>query len=79
LIAQVMGAEVDIETDTVRLRPEKSEVERLWADNKKAFELFGWCPAYAGQDGFRKGLGETVQWFLDRNNLAGYKAGRYNI
>lgn len=79
LIAQVMGAEVEIETDTVRLRPEKSEVERLWADNKKAFELFGWRPSYGSQEGFRRGLGETVEWFLDKGNLACYKAGRYNI
>lgn len=78
-IADVMGADIDIEADAVRLRPGKSEVERLWADNRKAQELFGWCPAYGGLDGFRKGLGETVQWFLDQNNLAGYKAGRYNI
>lgn len=78
-IAEVMGAEINIETDAVRLRPGKSEVERLWADNRKAHELFGWRPAYGGLDGFRKGLGETVQWFLDQNNLAGYKAGRYNI
>lgn len=78
-IAEVMGAEIDIETDAVRLRPGKSEVERLWADNRKAHELFRWRPAYGGMDGFRKGLGETVQWFLDQNNLAGYKAGRYNI
>ncbi len=78
-IAEVMGAEIDIETDAVRLRPGKSEVERLWADNRKAHELFGWRPAYGGLDGFRKGLGETVHWFLDQNNLAGYKAGRYNI
>lgn len=78
-IAEVMGAEIDIETDAARLRPGKSEVERLWADNQKADALFGWRPAYGGLDGFRKGLGETVQWFLDQNNLAGYKAGRYNI
>lgn len=78
-IAEVMGVDVDIETDAVRMRPGKSEVERLWADNRKAQELFGWRPDYGGLEGFRKGLGETVQWFLDKNNLAGYKAGCYNI
>lgn len=78
-IAEVMGADIDIETDAIRLRPGKSEVERLWADNRKAHELFGWRPAYGSQEGFRKGLGETVQWFLDSDNLAAYKAGRYNI
>jgi NAD dependent epimerase/dehydratase len=78
-IAEVMGVEVEIQTDEVRLRPGKSEVERLWADNKKAKELFGWSPAYGGLDGFRKGMVETVQWFSDLSNLVTYKSGRYNI
>lgn len=78
-IAEVMGAQVEIETDEIRLRPEKSEVERLWADNKKAFELFGWSPAYGGKDGFHRGLMETAKWFTDPSNLARYKAGHYNI
>ena len=79
LIADVMGAEVEIETDAVRLRPEKSEVERLWADNSRARELFGWEPRYAGVDGLRRGLSETAAWFTNPANLAGYKSGRYNI
>lgn len=79
LIAEVMGVEVDIETDPVRLRPGKSEVERLWADNAKAKSLLGWEPAYAGKDGLRRGLAETVTWFADPVNRAGYKNDRYNI
>lgn len=79
LIAEVMGAEVEIETDAVRLRPEKSEVERLWADNSRARALFGWEPRYAGVDGLRRGLSETAAWFANPANLAGYKSGRYNI
>ena len=79
LIADVMGAQVEIETDEIRLRPANSEVERLWADNKKARQLFGWEPAYGGLEGLRRGLSETAQWFSDPANLAGYKAGRYNI
>jgi NAD dependent epimerase/dehydratase len=79
LIAEVMGVEVDIETDPVRLRPGKSEVERLWADNAKAKSLLGWEPAYAGKDGLRRGLAETVAWFADPVNRAGYKNDRYNI
>ena len=78
-IAEVMGVEVETETDAIRLRPEKSEVERLWADNRKAHELFGWRPSYGGLEGFRRGVGETVEWFLDKDNLACYKAERYNI
>jgi NAD dependent epimerase/dehydratase len=79
LIADVMGVEVEIETDEVRLRPGKSEVERLWADNAKAKELFGWSPRYAGVDGLRRGLAETAAWFSDPTNLASYKSGQYNI
>jgi NAD dependent epimerase/dehydratase len=79
VIAEVMGVQVEIETDEVRLRPTNSEVERLWADNTKAHQLFGWNPEYKGLDGLRRGLAETVRWFSDPANLAGYKAGRYNI
>jgi NAD dependent epimerase/dehydratase len=79
LIAEVMGVEVEVETDAVRLRPEKSEVERLWADNRKAFDLFGWCPSYAGREGFRRGLGETIEWFSDKANLTRYEVSRYVI
>ncbi len=79
LIADVMGAEVEIETDDVRLRPENSEVERLWAENVKALDLAGWRPAYAGKDGLRRGLEETARWFAEPANLACYKADRYNI
>ena len=62
-IAEVMGVEIEIVTDEQRLRPEKSEVERLWAANGKARELLGWQPQYGGLDGFRRGLAETVAWF----------------
>lgn len=79
LIADIMKVEVEIETDDVRIRPAKSEVERLWADNAKARELFGWSPAYAGLDGLRRGLVETAEWFRDPVNLAAYKPGRYNL
>lgn len=78
-IAEVMAAEIEIVTDEQRLRPDKSEVERLWAANAKAHALLDWQPAYGGLDGFRRGLGETVAWFREPTNLAGYKADIYNI
>lgn len=78
-IAEVMGAEVDISTDEQRLRPEKSEVERLWASNAKALALLGWQPEYAGINGFRRGLKETVDWFSDAANLGMYKSDIYNL
>lgn len=81
LIAEIMGVGLDLETETdqARLRPEKSEVERLWADNAKAKKLLGWEPLFGGKDGLRRGLEKTVQWFTEPENLKLYKAGIYNI
>lgn len=79
LIAETMGIDITIETDEQRLRPVKSEVERLWADNSKARKLLGWEPAYAGKDGFRKGLRETIEWFSNSENLSRYKVDVYNV
>lgn len=79
LIAEAMNAKIEIVTDEARLRPGKSEVERLWADNAKALELFGWQPAYGGRAGFKRGLQETADWFADVGNLRAYKADIYNI
>jgi dTDP-glucose 4,6-dehydratase len=79
MIAEIMGTEIDTATEAVRLRPEKSEVERLWADNAKARQLLGWEPAYAGRDGLRRGLEQTIAWFADAGNLARYKTDAYVI
>jgi len=78
-IAEVMGVEIEILCDEQRIRPEKSEVERLWACNKKARELLGWQPQYGGLDGFRRGMGETVAWFTQPSHLGMYKADIYNL
>jgi dTDP-glucose 4,6-dehydratase len=78
-IAEVMGADIEIVLDEQRLRPAKSEVERLWSNNQKARDLLGWRPRYAGMDGFRRGLAETAAWFGDSVNLAAYKADLYNL
>lgn len=78
-IAQTMGVEIEIITDDQRLRPDKSEVERLWASNAKAADKLGWQPRYAGLDGFMRGLSETVDWFREPANLAAYKADIYNV
>ncbi|UTV39270.1 NAD-dependent 4,6-dehydratase LegB (plasmid) [Ensifer adhaerens] len=79
-IADVMGVDVEIVTDEQRIRPEKSEVERLWADTTKAQRLFGWSAEFGGSiEGFRKGLEKTVEWFTKPENLAQYKHDKYNI
>jgi len=79
LIGDIMGADIEIVSDNVRLRPEKSEVERLWADTTKAKEILGWKPTFIKQDGFRRGLLETIDWFVKADNLRTYKSGIYNL
>jgi NAD dependent epimerase/dehydratase len=79
LIAEAMNCRIEIITDEARLRPENSEVERLWADNFKAKSLFGWQPNYGGLDGFKRGIAETAQWFARPENLRGYKADIFNL
>lgn len=76
-IIELMGRDVAIVTDDQRLRPEASEVERLWADSGLMRSLTGWTPGYGGGDGFRRGLRETIDWFSDPANLARYKTDRY--
>jgi NAD dependent epimerase/dehydratase len=79
LIADCMNSQVEIVSDDERKRPANSEVERLWADNSKANELFDWKPQYVGRDGFKRGLFETIDWFTQSVNLEAYKTDVYNV
>jgi dTDP-glucose 4,6-dehydratase len=79
MIAGVMGVEIEIATDEKRVRPEKSEVERLLASNDKARALLGWQPRYGGLEGLRRGLTDTVAWFREPSHLASYKSEIYNL
>jgi dTDP-glucose 4,6-dehydratase len=79
LIAELMGAKIEIEQDTVRLRPERSEVDRLWASNAKAQRLLGWSPQLSGVDGLRNGLEQTIAWFTKNENLSRYRESVYNL
>ncbi len=79
LIGDTMGASVEIVSDEIRLRPENSEVERLWADTTKAKEFLDWKPNYGGREGFQRGLAETIEWFTQTENLRSYKSGIYNL
>ena len=79
LIAEKMNVKIEITSDAERIRPVNSEVERLWADNSKAKELFGWSPKYAGRDGLARGLQKTINWFMQPENLHRYKSDIYNL
>lgn len=72
-IIDIIGQDVKILCDEDRIRPEKSEVNRLWADNTKIKDLTGWTPNYS----IDQGLEETVRWIKD--NLQYYKTDIYNV
>lgn len=78
-IADLMNVNLKIEVEQERLRPEKSEVNRLWACHKKAVQLLDWQPKYAAMEGFRQGLKSTIEWFTQAENLSFYKSCRYNV
>lgn len=79
LIAELMGVTIEIEQDDVRVRPERSEVDRLWASNAMAQKLLGWSPRFGGVDGLRKGLEQTIAWFTKQENLSLYRANAYTL
>ena len=64
-----------IVSDDIRIRPEKSEVERLLGSNEKIRRLTGWQPEYTLQ----QGLWETIEWFRGEENLRRYKWNAYNV
>jgi len=75
IIKDLMGSDVEFITDGQRIRPEKSEVFRLWCDNTKINELTGFEP----QIDIRNGLQKTIDWFTKSENLKKYKANIYNV
>lgn len=75
LIGELMQSQVEPVTDNLRIRPEKSEVQRLWCDNTKIRQLTGFQP----QLNLREGLDKTIAWFSIKENLANYKSGIYNV
>lgn len=72
-IINIMGKDIKIVCDEERIRPEKSEVNRLWADNTKIKELTEWTTQYSIDDG----LEETVEWI--KNNMQYFKTDIYNV
>ena len=74
-IKEIMNSDVQVITDNARLRPENSEVLRLWCDNTKIRELIGFEPKYS----IKEGLEKTIDWFTDPENLRKYKADIYNV
>lgn len=74
-IKLLMGSSIEIAEDKSRLRPKKSEVNRLCCDNSKLKHLTGYSP----QINIEEGLHSTIEWFSDPANLQLYKSGLYNV
>ncbi len=73
LIARLIGTEVEIRSDEQRIRPDKSEVERLFCNNSKIIANTQWKPGYT----LESGLTETIEWI--KNNLSYFKTDIYNV
>ena len=78
-IAKLMDREVSFRQSTRRLRPAKSEVERLWSDNSKALSTFNWKPLYTDLGGFERGLSESIDWFSVPLNLQKYRNDDFSL
>jgi len=72
-IADLLGVRVNIKSDNQRVRPDKSEVERLFCNNTKIIENTNWKPDFD----LEKGLIETIKWLKENLNL--YKPEIYNV
>lgn len=75
LIRDLMGSDVRFEVDEARIRPEKSEVFRLYGSNEKIRELTDFEPHVGFEDGLRR----TIDWFTRPENLTRYKTHIYNV
>ena len=73
LMADIVGRRVRIRTDQKRIRPDKSEVERLCCDARKLRAHTDWTPKYSLQEGIQ----ETANWI--EKNIERFKSDRYNV
>ena len=74
-LIDLINPNAKILSDDIRLRPQKSEVERLFGSNEKILQHTNWEQHFSLENGLR----ETIEWFKDSNNLKLYKADIYNV
>ena len=75
LIAELIGVDLQIECEELRLRPANSEVERLVCDNSLIKSLIGDMPTHS----LREGLARTIDWMRQPENLQRYKVDQFNV
>ena len=74
-LIQQINPNAKIIQESERMRPEKSEVFRLFGDNSKLISHTNWNPTH----NLSQGLEKTIEWFRNPENLKNYKADIYNI
>ena len=72
-IFSILGKSIEIEVESQRLRPQRSEVNRLLSDNRLARELLGWIPEIS----LREGLSRTIEWISGHKQY--YQSTQYQI
>jgi NAD dependent epimerase/dehydratase len=75
LISNFMNVDIRIKTSDIRVRPKKSEVERLYCSNAKLIKNTNWKPRYNLQEGIK----EVIDWMTKPKNHIHFKAERYNV
>ena len=75
IIQELMSTNIDIKSETIRVRPANSEVHRLVCNNEKIKRITGYNPKV----NFREGLQKTIDWIMIPKNLKTYKTNIYNV
>ena len=75
IIKELMNSDVEYIVEEQRIRPDKSEVFRLWCDNTKIEKLTGFKPQFD----IKQGLQKTIEWITDSDHLKTYKSEIYNV
>ena len=63
ILIKISNKKVKIKTQNIRLRPKKSEVSHLLADNNKIYKIIGWKPKYNNYKKITIALNKTYKWF----------------
>ena len=74
-IIEQINPRAEIVQDDQRVRPEKSEVYRLYGSNEKLKEYTGWQPEYS----LKEGIAGCIEWYGKEENLKQFKTDIYNI
>ena len=78
-ICNILNTKVEVQLDKKRLRPKKSEVNKLLSKNTKAKRILKWSPKFNGKTGFYSGLKKTIKWFEENKDLSKNQSNSYNV